>query len=345
MLIQSHTVKSTPFYKDFLVFIFFCYTLSTCWNLGNISKTLLTCILIAILIPIYRNINQASICALLFSITYAVFGSLNGYIGSISTILFYVVPPFFFYLYGKYLSIQIVDDNKLIDFYIITSYCFCLSVFYSVLDNIFVNGNLICLNRQLLVGNTEDINFNSATLIGLNVAIGFASLPIALFCKINMTRRLLCLSLFLLSLLTTIHLVNRTGLIVIIFSFTMVSYFYYKRHSPIKFAAYFILIFAVVVILTPSLINSDLFEAYNERNSDLSSGGGRFTQWIDGALKLITMPLGYQLSGNSLSYVHNLWLDIARVGGIIPFILVIIITYGTPTILPQLIDTQHNIAA
>jgi hypothetical protein len=83
-----------------------------------------------------------------------------------------------------------------------------------------------------------------------------------------------------------------------------------------------LLVFIVVgVFLSESgILGSDVSEAYadrDDRNDDANSAnaGGRTELWLDAIGNLFVSPLGWKLE----SYAHNLWLDIARVGGWLAF--------------------------
>ena len=314
--------------KSTIVFFWLCYTLLTCWYLGNITKILFFCILTLCFVPHIKVLNNSSLYAFLFGMSYSIFACLNDEISDFSSFLLFLIPPFFFFVYGKSISNDLLKKNHLLDFYIITSLLFGIAVYSGVLLNIFGSGQIVNFRRELLVGNNENVDVTSATLIGLNVSLGFAALPIACFCKINIIRRLFCVFLFLLSFMTTIHLINRTGLIVIFVTF-LVVYFYKNRGNYLKFTFFIVLAILILVLSSKcGFIDADIIDAYNQRSDDLSSGGGRFYQWLDGAFKLFTDPLGYKLknSSQSLAYVHNLWLDVARTSGIVPFFFLSLIT-------------------
>jgi hypothetical protein len=82
-----------------------------------------------------------------------------------------------------------------------------------------------------------------------------------------------------------------------------------------------LLVFIVVgVFLSESgILGSDVTEAYADRednaDAESASAGGRTELWLDAVGNLFISPLGWQLD----RYAHNLWLDIARVGGWLAF--------------------------
>jgi O-antigen ligase len=97
------------------------------------------------------------------------------------------------------------------------------------------------------------------------------------------------------------------------------------RLSKIITSLIIIAILAVVVIKA-GIIGEDIINAYMSREmsstSDASQLGGRSDIWADAVQQLVTHPLGWE----RVRYAHNLWLDIARVGGWFALLLFIIPT-------------------
>ena len=131
------------------------------------------------------------------------------------------------------------------------------------------------------------------------------------------------------ALLTTIHLVNRAGLII----FTLclfLTIFYSTRGNITKrilllatctFFLFFILYMINDIVIT------DIFDAYLSREDDaefnLASGGGRIKLSKNVIEKMLHNPFGMPQE----EYAHNLWLDIIRVVGFLPIIPFFIATY------------------
>ena len=68
--------------------------------------------------------------------------------------------------------------------------------------------------------------------------------------------------------------------------------------------------------------------AYELRSeTEQGAGGDRLWRWADAIKRLFTNPLGWSKApAVGYDYVHNMWLDIARVGGLLPFITFLVAT-------------------
>ena len=82
----------------------------------------------------------------------------------------------------------------------------------------------------------------------------------------------------------------------------------------------------MIIAIKLQLISPEVFDAYSYRNEE-SGDGGRRDKWLLGLQYVIKYPLGWITEGTQSGYVHNLWLDIARVSGIFPFILFLMATW------------------
>ena len=65
--------------------------------------------------------------------------------------------------------------------------------------------------------------------------------------------------------------------------------------------------------------NSELLELYTERNEDFATAGNRTNRWSYAIEQLFKYPFGWY--DGTIYHVHNMWLDIARISGIIPFLI------------------------
>jgi hypothetical protein len=74
-------------------------------------------------------------------------------------------------------------------------------------------------------------------------------------------------------------------------------------------------------------MNSVYFNILNERNNDtehLVSASGRTELWSTSIGNITKNPFGWEKT--AVTYAHNLWLDVARIAGIIPFIFICLFT-------------------
>ena len=156
------------------------------------------------------------------------------------------------------------------------------------------------------------------------MGIGMIGLPMFFIVK-KIGLKISFLSLFILSILVTFSLLNRTGIAVGGLCFLAVIGYRYRKNGKLLFLSFFSVISIVCILIYTGLISSDLLNAYDERNVDLATAGSRTTRWGNAIIYLFTHPFGW--NDGSTYYVHNMWLDVARISGTIPFIILVYIAY------------------
>lgn len=240
----------------------------------------------------------------------------------------YLLGPVVFYQCGRLFTYKLRNQKMLLWMILLICLCSALTIFIMTITDI-TNGEIIAYDRRFAA---EDDAILSATLYGLIAAISLSGLGYFISTGKNspLLLNIAFLGLFIGSLLTTIHLINRTGIVIALFC-TFSIIFLQGRQK----AGRAILLLSIIVIVAIAYTGTDWLtesiEAYNYRNTNglgIESGGGRFDRWMDALSKFMFYPFGWWLDNNTYNaQVHNLWLDVARVGGIIPFFLIIIITF------------------
>jgi O-antigen ligase len=142
------------------------------------------------------------------------------------------------------------------------------------------------------------------------------------------------LILTILSLITVIHLINRSGLVVLILCFVAVTIYNMKRDFGRVLGLLAIGAIVIYFVYNLSLVDEEILQVYEAREvrgHSISEGGGRMTRWTDAIELLFEHPWGYSdLRGIKVHHAHNLWLDVGRVAGVLPFVALLIVTisYG-----------------
>ena len=92
------------------------------------------------------------------------------------------------------------------------------------------------------------------------------------------------------------------------------------------------------------VINTDVFDSYEQRNlatnSSAESAGGRMGLWEQSLTNLINYPWGWSKYNDF--YCHNMWLDIARCAGWIPFIIIVAFTFKHLVIIFKLFRIRND---
>jgi len=61
-----------------------------------------------------------------------------------------------------------------------------------------------------------------------------------------------------------------------------------------------------------------------DKNNNVANAGGRSERWLKSIEHMFTDPLGWDV--REFGFSHNLWFDVLRVGGVLSFVLLSIIT-------------------
>lgn len=285
-----------------------------------------------------KYINWEVVILGCFSVLYCLMLFLDNNIKSGFNFISYLISPFVFYCFGSFVVDKLKHPRLITIFLLLITLMFALNLYISVVLNINENG-LICISRKLKVIGVYVNNKAgtlAATLYGLNVSLGFVGLAIFVYYRktLNVGVRILFLTLSVFSLITVIHLVNRTGLVLLVLCFVAVT-FYNMRRSFWRVLGVLV-IGAIVVYFVYSFgwVGEEVLQAYEDREIEghsIAESGGRTARWIDAIKLLFEYPWGYSdLRGVTVHYAHNLWLDVGRVAGVLPFVVLLIaaILYG-----------------
>ena len=287
-------------------------------------------------LPVRLYNDKAGNALLLFSLFYAGILALTGQVLSWFTWLAILLAPFIFYIYGKHLfSTLKIEPNKegtIVLLFALIMLLLPISLYHLVVIDII---NIGLVNPLRVLGSLNADQNHSATVFGLIASISMGGLGafLALPSRIINISAWIFFASFILSLLTSIHFVNRSGLIVIVSSAVIVCLYLLLAEKRKFFSAVVVIFVTLLIAIHFNLVSSDVIEAYsfrNERDAAVYSGsgmaGGRLDTWIIALKMVFTNPLGWSEPTGDLSYAHNMWLDIARQTGWLPFTLLIWIT-------------------
>jgi len=264
-----------------------------------------------------------------FSISYALFYAVELKSG-IQFIFIYALFPGFFYLLGKYLIVDGIRPRQIVLLLFSIGFIFSLSSFISVLINL-REGGFAQLSRE--IPNFWNGKATKATLMAAYLTFNM-TIPIIFLIRKPKTPILLQLLggiIFIASLLSVFRLGSRTQLVICILSIVLSLLFVIPRQSfktNIQLLFFILILSALVLKFVPLNLDADYFSVLGSRlqeSNNTSSAGGRTSLWIQGVENLFTYPLGWQ--GPNVRYAHNLWLDVARYAGLLPFILLVIFSF------------------
>lgn len=302
--------------KIFLITL--CPVLIMSLWVNNIYILFMFSILCWVLLPYKKWWDGISIPLLFFSVFYAGVIVLKGEIASYFLLASYSLAPTAFYRLGCFFMKCFHSDKQMQNLLFFIVGVYLLPLFLLTFQDIVLTG-LINDSRQMLMDMGED-NTLAATLYGLMASAGIGFLGTIFAKKQNNWLKIGYIIVAALSLLSVIHLVNRTGLVICVVCL-FVAFAVSTKMNVSKMLPFIIVFLAVAVFLSQSsIMGGGMTDAYAGRednvDADAANAGGRTELWLNALGNMIVSPLGWKLE----SYAHNLWLDIARVGGWLAFI-------------------------
>ncbi len=265
----------------------------------------------------------------IFSIFYSLFYSINP-IGGVQMVIIYTLAPFTFYTIGRYFSMNYSSKTILYFLFLFFAIGFSFIPALSIIKHIFENGFGSNRNLSLLWDNNKVI---SATLIAAHFTLNMSSLGILFVQRANRFEnriKLVMLVALIISLFCIFRVASRTQILVMLITFIFsIFYLYPKLPSNRKTSLLLTIFISVIAFIVFYFLSSDsvIFNTFNERNEDekyVMSGSGRTNIWLMSIGNVFSKPSGW--SDSEVGFAHNLWLDVSRVAGILPFLFLCIFT-------------------
>lgn len=272
-----------------------------------------------------RDGSRHIISLLVFSISYALIWFMTGTISSIAILISICLCPSIFFLYGSKIGKNFDYSKELPIALLLLITIMLFNVYNATIRNVIEVG-IVDPTRQLVFEGDE--SSSNATVWGLLVspALGLLTVPLFVSKPIRRIWPVLYTIVSILAILTVVHVINRGGLIIATIA-VFVSLF--VRYKEKKFLLILAVVISVVAIVSIIPTSGDVFDAYNARSS-AGDEGERIVRWQYGLGNLLKYPFGWNDDSLSHQYfMHNLWLDVARVSGIIPFLALVVATIRT----------------
>jgi hypothetical protein len=238
----------------------------------------------------------------------------------------YLFLPFTAYLSGKYLIKKNHHDQQLFLFLLFFALAIMIMPLTSVLHDIYVNG-FVGGSRNMVLLNGVDIE-RSATGIDSYLVVMASLSGLLMWRSGNKMARYykwLFVVLSFVSIICILRIGSRTGMFVVAMSLFIVLAYNFRKHRIV----FYLLLFASLVLFIANIVSSSnpllsyMAERANENNLDTM--GGRLPLWNYYFSHLWSYPWGNIPSKFSYTpFAHNFWLDVARLTGIYPVILLLV---------------------
>lgn len=274
------------------------------------------------------------------------FNRLDSYNESLISIIPNLFIPSTLYLVGKNLFFRYAssDIRVFLCFFIASS--FSIVPLISILEQISSNGFIEGTRALYLLWNKNALI--SATGLGSYFTLNMASialLNIPTKSKTEKRVKAAFMVLFVFSLICVLRLGSRTQLVIAAVAYLASFIVNFSKIS--KFGKFIqIVIFGGIVFYFTYLLtsHSELLLFYEDRMDSTESGiaqaGGRTERWIGALQSIVTDPMGWEFE--RFGYAHNLWLDVARVSGVLALIPLLIFSINSISALLKSIRRLGN---
>lgn len=262
----------------------------------------------------------------LFSIIYTFSWLFAGNNLTSSALIFSLIYPPMIYMTGKYLGNRFKSIYSTELLIILLMCCMAAPAILSNIVDTINTGDLINVSRRVAFGKEDAAT--GATRFGIMLSLFLGCSGIVITKADTPTHKFFKFILFagaVLSIFSTIHLLNRTGLVLVIISF--ISILLLPPYSFKKIAYVGIIAGILITIFMVYVENSKFFfdavDFYSNREihgHDVSSLGGRDERMYLAFEQMLSQPWGGAKGlkfGSQYSYAHNLWLDAGLKGGIL----------------------------
>ena len=310
-----------PFKYKLLVLLFFSTLITSLWS-DNIYLLFLFSLGTWCILPFNKWWDGIGATLIFFSFAYCAMQYMHDQTGSGFIYLSMIIAPVAYYRFGSWAICWLEDDKKKLQFLFISILLYLIPVLLLTIQDILIVG-FVNESRYLLSDIGKEESTLSATIYGLMSSAGIAFVSIIFAESLKLKEKAVFFSLAAIALVIVVHLINRTGIVLLITSIIL-SFGYSTGMRLSKVVSSLLLLLLVLVIIIKSgLVSQEIIDAYIERESGTTDNaaelGGRSGKWQAAISDLMSSPLGWKRVG----YVHNLWLDLAAVAGwiaTIPFV-------------------------
>ncbi len=293
--------------------------------------------LLFLLVPLMLKTTYSinSLIVILFSVLYAAPVMYRGETLTMSQMVFMLSYPIILYQAAEYIGRQVKSVRTVSLLMVLISIMLAFpAIFYNILDYL-RTGELVNAKRAVEAASGQE---SGATHYGimLSLCLGMAGVTVlSTNNRYDTLLKMVIVGFSFLAVLSTIHLVNRSGLYIAAFSVVagaVLPPFTRKRvmYAMLIFIACY-LIYIIYLEMTPLL--KEAIESYQYRDATQASTkslGGRDNLWRQGVQHLYDFPWG---GGKSIifhgheSYAHNMWIDCGVTSGLPAFFLLLVITF------------------
>lgn len=252
-------------------------------------------------------------------IAFLSFGTILMFHGtSLRWAIYYSFTPIFMYGLGKYyMGRWFSEDNLLLLIFFIGALLSIQHIIITIYDIYYFGIINPYRDLQILGDESESMAVTQRTIMLSLSTIGFSLLFYKPTNKFQKKIKTVFIVLAFFGLLCFVHYISRTGLVLSLISLFVGLFICPFGKNKMYYLFFFVLIMCGLIIIMRDTILG-IFQLYSEREIEGSSfldAGGRTAHWTLIFEGILTSPFGHKAN----TFAHNMWLDIGKSGGIIPF--------------------------
>lgn len=269
---------------------------------------------------------------LLFSILYVSFLYLNEYEYGIGFYISFLIMPFAFYAIGQYLCAINTSKNVYRILFLVFVAIASLSI-ASIIFEIY-NVGFFGEGRNIHLIGLSSVDKIAATILNarlLGIYALFGLVAYDLNVRVKRPYLLFSYLLMILVLVLALRLGSRTGLVIALCAIVASVFYYWKTNTWRSRSNMILFLITLSVCVAVFMSNDNVYLSFfmdrlDDEDSSFLNMGGRKFGFEDNLSLLLDNPWGTP-EAMHLRYAHNLWIDVARVSGFFPLIVLVIITF------------------
>ena len=237
---------------------------------------------------------------------------------SLLSTAYYSLTPLFMYGLGRYYLRKCEDEDILFLLIFLFTIVLALPHIVVTIQDIFKFGLINPLRELRVIKDDAAIRAVTQRTVELSLCtIGFTMFFYKPKNKFEKKIRACFIVLALVSMLCFIHFVSRTGIALILITVLLGLSFPNSNKNNRRYIILIGLALLIIFVIAHDQI-LEIIRVYSEREiegSSIKDAGGRTGSWRDAFTAVFNFPLGRKAD----TFAHNMWLDIGKVAGIIPF--------------------------
>lgn len=275
----------------------------------------------------FDTTTRHSLLLVFFLVTYTLFlGSNSSFSLGAGTYLKYLIVPFLFYRAGIYF-IRNNDDRKgIVRPLIYILFAFSFLIFISFAIDIAARG-LVSSSRNIQIVGTVSEAGMAATGINANLSVWIVMLALFFYPQIEKSDYKWIVPVLIISVianLLTIRSATRTGTMQLFIAFFFLILYNFRNYKTKKIVFMAVAMLCALLFIRLAASGSiplfdNLLSRFTAASDDTQQLGGRVALWKYYGGQILEYPFGGMLYPHEISrFAHNVFLDVARVAGVIP---------------------------